>query len=207
MKFYIPGSLFIIVFFLFTNEIIAQKNQTEQKDHDNLSAKNFYMQCMENMMDSMHKQSSILSPDIDFLSQMIAHHKGAVEMAKYEIVHGNNSEMIQLAKSILYEQSSEVNMMNLWLKIPLPKSSIPDNYKAAMSASMNRMMVDMMIDTINAEEDRIFATIMIPHHNAAIDMARVMLEYSSNNQIVAFSKQLISNEQIEVEQMLAFIKK
>ncbi|MEO5998907.1 MAG: DUF305 domain-containing protein [Chitinophagaceae bacterium] len=64
----------------------------------------------------------------------------------------------------------------------------------------------MMNDTINDNEDKIFAAIMIPHHNAAIDMARAMLEYSSDKLIVAFSKQLISNEQIEIEQMFAFIK-
>ncbi|MEO5998908.1 MAG: DUF305 domain-containing protein [Chitinophagaceae bacterium] len=134
MKFYVSGSLITIVVFLFANELSAQNNQTGGKNNDNLSAKNFYMRSLNTMMDSMDQQSSILSPDMDFLKQMIVHHKGAFEMAKYEIVHGKNPGMIQLAKSILYEQSSEINMMNLWLKTSLPKSAIPENYIAAMSA-------------------------------------------------------------------------
>lgn len=208
MKLFIPGSLCTILFFLFANTLIAQKQEALQKENDDFFAKSFYMHCMNNMMDSMDQQASTLSPDIDFLKQMIAHHKGAIEMAKYEMVHGTNSNMIQLAKSIFYEQSSEVNMMNLWLKKSLTKSSsVPENFKAAMSASMSKMMNDIMKDTINAGEDKIFAAIMIPHHDAAIDMAKVMLAYSSDTQIIAYSKQLISNEQIEVERMLAFIKK
>jgi uncharacterized protein (DUF305 family) len=171
------------------------------------SAQNFYMQCMNDMMDSMQQQSSAVSPDIDFLQQMIVHHKGAIWMANYEIIHGKNKEMIQLAKSILYEQSSEINMMQLWLKTPLKQSIVPEKYTLAMNVSMNKMMNDIMMDPGNDyNNDKAFALIMLPHHVAAVDMAKVIIMYSSNEQITSFSKQLISNEQIEIEQMLAFIK-
>ncbi len=180
-----------------------------QMDHSDqhLSAQNFYMQCMNDMMDSMQQQSSTVSPDIDFLQQMIAHHKGAIAMANYEIIHGNNKEMIQLAKSILYEQSSEINMMQLWLKTPLKQSIVPEKYTQAMNVSMNKMMDDMMMDSGNDyNNDKAFASTMLPHHVAAVDMAKVIMMYSSNEQVTSFAKQLISNEQIEIEQMLAFIK-
>ncbi|MEO5997533.1 MAG: DUF305 domain-containing protein [Chitinophagaceae bacterium] len=48
-------------------------------------------------------------------------------------------------------------------------------------------------DTIDADENKIFAAIIIQHHTSAIDMARASLEYSSDKQIVVFSKQLLSN--------------
>ena len=31
-----------------------------------------------------------ISPDYDFMSQMIPHHQGAIEMARYEIENGRN---------------------------------------------------------------------------------------------------------------------
>lgn len=46
-----------------------------------------------------------------FLSQMIAHHEGAVEMANAEVRSGNNAEAIQLAKDIAASQTDEIQEM------------------------------------------------------------------------------------------------
>jgi uncharacterized protein (DUF305 family) len=184
-----------------------QSNAQMHHSDQHSSAQNFYMHCMNDMMHSMQQQSSAVSPDIDFLQQMIVHHKGAIWMANYEIIHGKNKEMIQLAKSILYEQSSEINMMQLWLNTPLKHSSVPGKYTQAMNTSMDKMMDDMMMDSgKNYDNDKAFASTMLPHHAAAVGMAKVIMLYSSNEQVTSFAKQLISNEQIEIEQMLAFIK-
>jgi len=198
------SNLLIIIFTCGPGILIAQRKTS--RDNVNSSAKTFYMRCMNDMMNSMVQKSSTISPDVDFLQQMIAHHEGAVCMAKYEISYGENADMIQLAKSILFEQSSEIKMMHLWLNTSMPTSIIPDKYKVAIDASMQNMMKDMMADTITSNKDEIFAAIMIPHHKAAIDMAKSILIISANTQVVAFAKQIISNEQIEIEQMLAFIK-
>lgn len=202
MNFFL-SNLFIVALFILSDDAVAQ-NPVSMNDEQ--SAKKFYTQCMNDMMDSMMQQASTVSVDIDFLQQMIAHHKGAIVMADYEIKHGNDKEMIQLAKSILSEQSAEVKMMNVWLKSSLSKSAIPNEYKKNMDASMNKMMSNIMVGDTTNDEDKIFASIMIPHHEAAIDMARAVILYSSTQQVTAYAKQLISNEQIEVEQMLAFIK-
>ena len=46
-----------------------------------------------------------------FLSQMIAHHEGAVEMANAEVRSGKNAEAIQLAKDIAASQTGEIQEM------------------------------------------------------------------------------------------------
>ncbi|MGP4968926.1 MULTISPECIES: DUF305 domain-containing protein [Micrococcaceae] len=46
-----------------------------------------------------------------FLTQMIAHHEGAVEMAKTEIADGKNADAIALAKSIVASQENEIKTM------------------------------------------------------------------------------------------------
>ncbi|WCI07940.1 DUF305 domain-containing protein [Arthrobacter sp. OVS8] len=43
-----------------------------------------------------------------FLSQMIAHHEGAVEMANAEVRSGKNAEAVQLAKDIAASQTTEI---------------------------------------------------------------------------------------------------
>lgn len=43
-----------------------------------------------------------------FLSQMIAHHEGAVEMANAEVRSGKNAEAVQLGKDIAASQTAEI---------------------------------------------------------------------------------------------------
>ena len=46
-----------------------------------------------------------------FLTQMIAHHEGAVEMAKTEVTDGKNADAVALAKSIVSSQETEIKAM------------------------------------------------------------------------------------------------
>jgi len=46
-----------------------------------------------------------------FLSQMIAHHEGAVEMANAEVRSGKNAEAIRLGKDIAASQTGEIQEM------------------------------------------------------------------------------------------------
>lgn len=46
-----------------------------------------------------------------FLTQMIAHHEGAVAMAKSEVTDGKNADAVALAKSIVASQENEIKDM------------------------------------------------------------------------------------------------
>jgi uncharacterized protein (DUF305 family) len=46
-----------------------------------------------------------------FLAQMIAHHEGAVEMAKTESSDGKNADAVQLSKDIASDQEAEIQEM------------------------------------------------------------------------------------------------
>ena len=46
-----------------------------------------------------------------FLTQMIAHHEGAVSMAKTETSQGKNPEAVQLGKDIIAAQEAEIREM------------------------------------------------------------------------------------------------
>jgi uncharacterized protein (DUF305 family) len=46
---------------------------------------------------------------------MIPHHRGAIDMAKAELIHGKDPVMRRLAQEILVDQQSEIDVMRLWL--------------------------------------------------------------------------------------------
>jgi uncharacterized protein (DUF305 family) len=50
-------------------------------------------------------------PDQDFLSMMIPHHEGAVEMARLVLVHGRDPLVRQLADEIIAGQQAEIISM------------------------------------------------------------------------------------------------
>lgn len=54
--------------------------------------------------------------DKAFLSGMIIHHEGAVEMANAVLKNSNRPEMINLANDIIAAQTSEIKMMQEWQK-------------------------------------------------------------------------------------------
>lgn len=70
---------------------------------------------MDGMMgeDDMKKLDAAQGTDAAklFLTQMIAHHEGAVKMAKTETTDGKNPEAVQLSKDITTSQEAEIQEM------------------------------------------------------------------------------------------------
>ena len=61
--------------------------------------------------------------DHDFASMMIPHHQGAVDMAKAELLYGNNPVLRRLAQEIIVTQESEIAVMQLELKKQVSRRS------------------------------------------------------------------------------------
>nr|WP_314093459.1 DUF305 domain-containing protein [uncultured Shinella sp.] len=53
--------------------------------------------------------------DVDFVRGMIAHHQGAIDMAKVELEHGKNADIRKLAEDVITAQEGEIAMMKEWL--------------------------------------------------------------------------------------------
>ena len=52
--------------------------------------------------------------DREFIDAMIAHHQGAIHMARAQMETGENPELLQLAEAIEGAQSKEIDRMNMW---------------------------------------------------------------------------------------------
>lgn len=66
---------------------------------------------MARMMQDMHAPGYSGNADVDFLTMMIAHHAGAVEMARLVLRHGRDPATRQLAEEIIAGQTIEIEGM------------------------------------------------------------------------------------------------
>jgi uncharacterized protein (DUF305 family) len=52
----------------------------------------------------------------DFVTMMIPHHQGAIDMAKAVLLYSQDAEVRNLAQGILTEQQNEIKVMQAWLR-------------------------------------------------------------------------------------------
>ena len=76
-----------------------------------------------------------------------------------------------------------------------------DNFQASMDAAMSRMNDGMANAESNGNPDHDFATMMIPHHQGAIDMAKAELLYGKDPVLRRLAQEIIVDQGSEITVM------
>ena len=73
-------------------------------------------------------------------------------------------------------------------------------------ASMEKMHMAMGAVQRSGNSDVDFVRLMLPHHQAAIDMAKTQLLYGKDAQMRRLAQEIITDQQLEIELMQHWLK-
>ena len=168
-----------------------------------------YMDSMHAMHHAMTQGTEAKNADLGFVQGMIPHHQGAIDMAKIEQQYGKDAQMRALAQRIIDAQTKEIAYMQQWLTANQANqptaanaAAIAQAYQASNQTNHDAMMRGIMA----ADPDVAFAQGMIPHHQGAIDMANVELQYGTNRDIRQLARQIKDAQAPEIQQMQHWLK-
>ena len=76
----------------------------------------------------------------------------------------------------------------------------------AFAASMKTMMSGMNVKP-TGKPDKDFALMMMPHHQGAIDMAKVELQYGTDPELRQLATDIVAAQEKEIAQMKTWLEK
>lgn len=145
--------------------------------------------------------------DLMFASMMIPHHEQALEMGVLAVAVSTDDRIQDLAQRIIDGQQPEIEVMQAWLDGAGINSSDDPHAGHDMGGGMN--MMGGMATEAELEElaalsspgfDRLFLTLMIEHHEGALDMTR-MISNSQNPEAQALYREIVEVQKAEIAEM------
>lgn len=84
---------------------------------------------------------------------------------------------------------------------PESRGATPAGFAAAMDAGMAKMMHDMHAPGYTGNPDIDFLAMMIPHHEGAVEMARLVLVHGRDPRTRELAEEIIASQIVEIEGM------
>jgi uncharacterized protein (DUF305 family) len=155
--------------------------------------------------------------DVDFATQMIGHHRQAVDMADLAATRAKSSDVKTLAAKIKGAQGPEISTMSEWLSSwgeDVPMEMGDDMEGMPMSSGMNDMPGMMSSEDMSglkkasgAEFDTMFLTMMVTHHQGAIAMAQNEKSKGAYGPAKSLADSVITDQTAEITQMNTLLGK
>ncbi|MEU2122684.1 DUF305 domain-containing protein [Nocardia niwae] len=141
--------------------------------------------------------------DVTFLQMMYPHHAQAVEMARLVPSHTDNAQLRALATQVEQAQAPEMQQITALLQSfgkPAPTTS-EGHGGHGMPGMMSAEQMAALRAASGPDFDRQWLTMMIEHHQGAIDMSETELSNGRNADAKALAEAIIAAQRAEIEQM------
>ena len=189
MSLFIKRSLYVLPIILLL--IVAGRLSADEMGHGTS-----HKPASPAMMHMSH--TDMVNSEKDFYKEMIPHHQEAVDTSVLLYISTTDPELKMLTKAIYKAQTDEILAMRLtyasWYNL------IPTE------AMYQPMMRDLNTVSGKARDIR-YVQDMIMHHKGALDMAEKVLSFKGiHKETTAFAKDIIKNQQMEIEVMQSWLK-
>lgn len=131
--------------------------------------------------------------DVAWTGRMIAHHQMAIDMAEAELTGGRNAQVKAAARQVIAAQRREIDLMKSWRK----------SWGTGVGSGM---VMDFVRPAPGQSWDRWFLTGMIPHHQGAVEMAKLVPTRTQNAAVRKLAREIIASQSAEINQYRAWLK-
>ncbi|GAB3867906.1 DUF305 domain-containing protein [Dactylosporangium cerinum] len=149
--------------------------------------------------------------DVQFATDMIPHHQQAVDMTTLAATHASSAEVKALAAKIRKEQEPEITTMSGWLMAwgePVPSPGAMHHDSGDMGG-MPGMLTDTELRQLGAATgpafDKLFLTLMIKHHEGAVETATTA--QSQGSAVKQLAGSIVTSQTAEIAEMKALLDK
>ena len=158
--------------------------------------------------------------DMEFLLHMIPHHQVAIDISKILQKNTHWPELQQILRELIWTQELEIEIMNIMVKnlpfrISDSKLKMNKIYTSTLSdfikpnnLGLTNVNCDPLffepkkhiehINQINHISEELYFEHMIPHHQVAVDMSKILLKNTENDMMIWLAYRIIKNQQHEI---------
>ena len=135
--------------------------------------------------------------DVDFVQRMIAHHRGALEVADLAAGRAQDQRVKDLAERIRFTEDLEIKTMTGWL----------DDWgkTTSLSADTGGMDLSTLQAASGRDFDRMWLQMLSQHHGRAVDAANSEITSGDNQHAVALAKQIVDTQGTDIQEVQALL--
>ena len=146
--------------------------------------------------------------DIQFIQDMMVHHQQALDMAVLAKDRTNSPGVLDASGRIEASQADEIAFMTQWLTVrgePLINQLHADDHQHHVMMGMaTPAQMQSLRDATGSDFDRHFLSLMITHHEGALEMVETLMEQPGaayDPTLFEFTTDIVNDQEKEIERM------
>jgi len=154
------------------------------------------------------QQAQVNDADVDFASGMVPHHEQAVEMADMILDKDPSEPVRALAERIKAAQEPEIEELNSLLETfgEEPADGGHGGHGGGSDAGghggmMSDEQMQELQDASGVEAERMFLTMMIEHHQGAIEAAETVIAKGESQPTIELATRIRDDQRAEIAEM------
>jgi len=157
----------------------------------------------------------VVLSDVDFLKHMIPHHQMAIDISIAHIKKTKSDTIMKVLRELIWTQEYEVTMMREELEhktenITDLRSNLPFvpttlSYTSPNIIGLTDVYCDPAFFVSHGHKhehkiltDRDYIQHMIPHHQVAVDMCKILLKHTRSDFLISLAYRMITAQEAEI---------